>query len=526
MQQKIDEIQIWMEKKAAVLYAQAVAEALLPVHPGVPGKVPFWNGSAMQFMYAPAFDFKPVAGAVRYRFTARSMANQKDFVFEADTPVAALIPVWKELPVGKVELKVEGLDGKNEPAGVSGTRAFWRAAVYNGPYHKAVMDYEESARRGLAWLSKHEFAELFKKGIPAEKDPMKYGLRYCGKWIEAVIRAMLLYADVLRGTKEAKDALVTACNAADYLIGISEPPGSILAYFAPIYAKEEGHEKRVNILVRENAAWAMSYLNLYDVTKARRFLDAATRIADTYAKTQLPSGTWPRMINTETGRPTTVNLCIPSNIVNYLDRLESQYGLGKYRQTREAALRWLMDNPVKTCNWEGEFDDVGAGGAPYTNQTEFGPVELAEYMGRHIQDHPGYREQIRELLRFAEDQFVVWEQPQPSTWAGEGVIKRKWLTPCVLEQYRCYTPVGGSADAMVDAYQRAYEALGDELYLAKAVALANSITVAQDPDSGIYPTWWFVPGVKDDDLWYNAGVRDAEIMLSFARFMKSNTLPS
>ncbi len=47
---------------------RAVRESAAPVRPGVPGEKPFWNQRAVQFLHAPAFDFKEAAGAVSYRF--------------------------------------------------------------------------------------------------------------------------------------------------------------------------------------------------------------------------------------------------------------------------------------------------------------------------------------------------------------------------------------------------------------------------------------------------------------------------
>ena len=48
--------------------AQAVAESLRPIRPGIPGEVPFWNGYAKQFIHAPAFEFKKFDEAASYRF--------------------------------------------------------------------------------------------------------------------------------------------------------------------------------------------------------------------------------------------------------------------------------------------------------------------------------------------------------------------------------------------------------------------------------------------------------------------------
>jgi hypothetical protein len=58
---------------------------LTPVRPGEPGKSPFWNKNALQFMYVPSFDFPLVASAKYYRFTATT-ADGSVYRFEASKP--------------------------------------------------------------------------------------------------------------------------------------------------------------------------------------------------------------------------------------------------------------------------------------------------------------------------------------------------------------------------------------------------------------------------------------------------------
>jgi hypothetical protein len=59
----------------------------------------------------------------------------------------------------------------------------------------------------------------------------------------------------------------------------------------------------------------------------------------------------------------------------------------------------------------------------------------------------------------------------------------------VLEQYGYYTPIDASSASAIFAFQKAYEVTGKDLYLAKAISLADNQTVAQELGGGIYPTY-------------------------------------
>jgi len=68
----------------------------------------------------------------------------------------------------------------------------------------------------------------------------------------------------------------------------------------------------------------------------------------------------------------------------------------------------------------------------------------------NIKDNPSAVSQADELLRFAEDQFVVWaEVKDPDGWR-KAMPKRLttphlWIAGCVLEQFTCYEPVARSS---------------------------------------------------------------------------------
>ena len=515
-----------------VLNAQAMEESAKPIRPGEPGKQPFWNTHSRQFIYAPAFNFNPVKGAARYRFAATSKTDNKDYVFVASEPWAALSPIWRELPVGPVVLTVEGLDNQDRKVDLfCQGRKFYRGAVFKGPYHKAVMDYRESAHQALEYLFKEKY---IKRWAEDGQPDQSYGL-YCypSKVIGAVIRAMNMYSKL--SPADAKKALLIAQRAAEYLISISEPAGAPLEYFTPTYSRKDygyspewnqaAEKNKDKLMVAYAAEAATAFLDLYDTTKDDRFLSAAKRIADTYVKLQMPCGTWPAMVEVKTGTPTAKNLCMPTMwIIPFLERLAEQYGMDDYKAAKEKAFGWVMENPMKTFNWEGQFEDQFLS-PDYENLTGIDACYHAVYLLKHKEDDPQYVKQAEELIRFAEDQFVVWESIMPAEYQSRKTLGYdNYLLPCALEQYYYMDAIGAVAAIIMKAYQKAYEVTGIELYLAKACELANSMTVAQERNGkfapGRYPTIWRKEYTSKDFIWVNCLAMDAEAMISLAKVLE------
>lgn len=499
--------------KPSALRVQALEESLVPIRPGLPGKSPFWNAYAKRFIYAPGFDFKAVDGAISYRFTATSVTDERDYVFVTAKPWAPLTSIWKDLPVGQVHLKIEGLDDEGKSVGAAATRDFYRAALFKGHYHEPTADYRESACRALAFLFRQGH---FQRWL-SEKNPDPAYELYCypSKIIGAVIESMTLYAGIT-APPDADDALRIAQNAADYLISVSEAPGTPLEFFFPTYAGSARTAGKYadQLMLVYPAKVGDVYLDLYERTKGARFFEAAKNIADTYVKLQLPSGTWPLKVDAKTGRPVTENLCVPIVIFDFLDRLATKYQLAEYRDSSRSAMRWIMENPVKTFNWEGQFEDTEPS-VPYKNLTRGQACLVAIHLlGRH-QENPQFIDQAEEILRFVEDQFVVWERPMPQ----EGRRTDQWITPCVLEQYHYYVPIDASAAICIEAYQKAYEVTGKEIQLAKALALANTMVMAQDKDTGRYPTYWERNERGRRAGWINCATHDAKVMLNLGRML-------
>jgi hypothetical protein len=478
-------------------HQQAIKESMLPIRPGEPGKAPFWNGHTRRFINIPSFDFKTVGNAVKYRYTATSDVNTISYTFEAEDPWSLLTPVWQELPVGMVYLKVEGLDRNNEIAGLAGERMFYKAAAFNGPYNLPVRDYRSSVILNMESLLEQEYYRRWK----TDTIPSPHYRLYCypSKIIGSIVQAMTMYAGL--SEKDRKDALNMARNAARYLIRNSMPQGSPLEYFPPTYEDRPNttgiaRERKDQLMMFYPAITGSTYLDLYDATGETEFLEASLRIARTYSKTQLPEGSWPLMVRIQNGEPVEQNLVVPTDIINFLDRLVRGYGNTQFRETSEKAFDWIMEHPVKTFHWEGQFEDVGYS-KHYSNMERGKPLSFAIILLSRSDLEPGYIELAEELIRFAEDQFVVWEQPlsrelfrtPQQQIPSRSYLTSTWLTPCVLEQYGYYTPIDASSASAISAYQKAYEVTGKELYLAKAITLADNQTVAQELGGGIYPTY-------------------------------------
>ena len=144
---------------------------------------------------------------------------------------------------------------------------------------------------------------------------------------------------------------------------------------------------------------------------------------------------------------------------------------------RDRAFGYVLNGPVKTWNWDGQFEDMDPM-PPYKNLQKGCAVDTALRFFAQGRVAEGC-----ELVDWCEDQFVVWSAPiHNMDW-------KHWKTPTALEQYDYYTPIDASMGDMIGAFAAAYKATGNSLYLEKAKALADNITRNQRAD-GTIPTYF------------------------------------
>jgi len=502
-----------------------------PVRPGDPGHVPFWNQFTRRFIYPPAFNFIDSTGAPPYRFLVTSVKDSHLYSFIAVKPWGPLTPVWRALSPGEYVLRVESL-----PSGRRvGERLFMKSPHFRGITETPAYPYVESARRCFADL----FSQEKVKAWLTVGDPYPFYPKwiYPAKMMGSLAAGMAHYARLVEEQSRRAAVLTVARRAADFLISRSEPAGTPWEYCPPTFwdgVNADVHPVFMGeLMTSEPAETGMCYLDLYEASGDTAYLGATLRIGRTYVSRQLSQGTWHQRIDTKTGKPREPALMVPAAVIVFFDRLIAHYGREELRGAREHAFRWCMDHPMVTFNWEAQFEDTRPRDQ-YKNQSHREAVMFAALLFRQSRVRPEYLPRAIELLRWAEDSFVVWDRIDPiltslwfkpnTRWNGnDPYFGSDWFVPCALEQYAFFTPINGASAAFIDAFADAFRATGDTVYLAKAVALANTLTIAQRYwGGGEIPT--HLRTVMPELNWMNASLQTAISLLRNADLL--NSLPA
>ena len=484
----------------------------------------FWNKRSKRFMYAPAFGFGKISGAVTYRYDVMDDVHRMH-TFRAPTPNKGLSEVWTNLPVGYVTVVCTGEDANGKSVGEAGRRTFWKKSQFTGKYPPAKRSYAHARAKIFDYfLAMPQLRYLAQNGKP----DMSYPLNgYPSKMLGAEIDAIITYYKWQTGkgvaADGAKEHLKTAIKAADYLIADSVPAGCPLEYFPRTYAKEGSEYGRFKgeqdkIMLVYPASVGSTYLNLETVCSNGIYLAAARRIAETYLKLQGADGTWWLRQDAVTGKETCANRLLPLSVMMFLEKMYDVTKDERYRSAADRAFVCIEKKPMTDWNWEGQFEDVKNPDANrWTNLSKHPACSTAMYLIKRFPGDAKRLAQAEALLKFSEDQFVEWtppydhgrsqdERPYPDdgTWDFFCLPYSDWMTPCALEQYRCYLPIDASAAKFINTYIALWRVTKKPEYLAKARALGDTATRMQE-DDGFICTWW-MKGVSRNDYRYHTWI--------------------
>ncbi len=496
-------------------------------HGGAQGR-PFWNVHASQFMFNPNFNFNHVPGCRRYLFTATD-CNNKVHSFEAETSDALLTPIWNDIPEGLVELKCEGLDENGNPKYLAGARTFYRVAPFKGPqfYPPKARSYRECAMMAYRYVFNLPFIQYWR--IHGTPDPDFDFNVYPSKTISRVIMGMLDYAKL--DPENADKAMEIAVKSADFLISITFPEGTALEGLPPTYytdfrkdLEKYNNESAIvrggNVMMIYPAEVGRSYLELEKATGDIRYLEAARKIADYYRAHVLENGSWYLFVSDKTGENTVPNYCVPDVIMDFMNGMYRRTGEEVWAQLEKGCYDYIIKTCVENYNWEGQFEDSSFS-TLYSNLTHFTADRMIDYIVNNKADDEKWMSEAEDMLRFVEDQFVIWENFAPYNdrcSIRHGADISEWFSPAGLEQYKWYMPIDSSTACIVKAFLDMYSVKKDPLLLAKAKVLGDSITRMQNPKNGLIPTHWMRKTCIEDggNLWVNCLIVTASCMMYLA----------
>ena len=138
----------------------------------------------------------------------------------------------------------------------------------------------------------------------------------------------------------------------------------------------------------------------------------------------------------------------------------------KWHELEIGHFNYIVEARLKTFNWEGQFEDIKVS-SNYANLTHFTTDAMINYITKHFANDEKMIDTATELMRYVEDQFVLWgEYP-----------KRKWheglhFTPAGLEQYECYDPICSSTSVIMDAFIMIIECRNDYFRFDKPILSA------------------------------------------------------
>lgn len=503
------------------LNKQAAEEYLVPIRPASEGRNPCWNGYSRKFTFAPAFEVEAKEGAASYEFIItpqpssyypEGVSADSKWSFVSEDPCADLSPVWASIPPSNVHLDILARDRAGNLIDTVFQRSFLRDFPFRGPYSGNVRSYREAAVMAAMYVHRMKAVQSFREST--EPDMSYDHFTYANKIVGGLISIEAKLAREVPSMRE--EALQIARNAARFLFDSSRPEGDPLEFFPPTYYGgyvtsgaewNQGKTMTMDALMAANA-----FLDLFDVTGDSLYLDRSLRIAHTYSTLQGEDGSFPMKVDFATGEPVNAAKAMLTPLLNFIRRLERNYGITEYSEMREKASSWMREVALETFDLTGQFEDVNIMGlVRYQNLTNCTACPYASYL---LTGEDVTKQDIADaadLIHMSEDQFVHWDY-----LPDENGI-RIMPTPCVFEQHLFQQAVDNSSCNVANAFLDYYNATGDRLAFEKAKALADNLTIVQNATTGRIPTiMQFRPTGNGNSFWINCSNASITLLLRMA----------
>jgi hypothetical protein len=483
-----------------------------------------WNLYARRYMYTPTFQVIPMAEAASYAVTVRKDDGVIVGQRWSNTPNVDLNGVWERLLTEhRYQAQLEALDARDRVIGRTEAFDFYVVAPFRGGYRPARCGYIESGNQCAEYVisSLKAWENLGDNAVDEGLELLK-ALHYPAIKGAAYINLLVTYAQAEPQSDKAHRSLRIAKAIGHALINTRTPgdwpyPNMPLSHTYQI--TRYGDPSDVwPLQIPRSAMVGSAFLAIAAATGDPVFRDAAMQIAATLQRTQLTDGHWHWRVNPKTDRILEEYSSDQVAQILFLDQLIRDHGGKDLIAIRNRAVQWMFANPVTTHRWEAQWDDVEP--CPdYMNLEWYDAGLFILYLLRHATPVNDYLGIAKDLFHFIEDQFVFWENGYDASF----------ITPGVQEQYVCYVTIDWHASHYIRLCQAMHEFTGEAIYLQKARAMADTLTVIQHPD-GYYPTWMRQNPVKGRgtlgeipyiNVWQNCMSYTAETLIRLGRYLQT-----
>lgn len=464
---------------------------------------------ATRFVKAPVWTWEAVPGAAKYEVHfAQPGPHAKARVWRGTEPRFDMASVWSVLDCDRIDMVIVASDATGrEILTTMRSRAFWKVPGWDGmpqeplnyttpvcknmeyllaPARDEVKEYERGLPR-CCWSS-------FENNITGRRGNLAYPAIHHPSLIFAFLAFARAYPEASPETELPRKALEQARQYGDWLLEHRQPPQGACGLFpfsTISQGRYEGGNEGKNITLFRAARVGEAMLALHDAFGDAKFFDYACHLAEVFVKLQSEDGSWPYRVNPLTGEVVeqyTSSAITPAHLLKRLagrlDTAGRKLEAEAYAAASERAVRWVLENPVKTRLWQGAYEDVDTGHSkPYKNLQNWDVNETIRFLVEGGKQHPEWLPVAEELNEFIEDQFVVWREEISS-------VTVRCPTPAVLEQYTCYHPMEVHTGHWLRSLLALHRGTGKQEYLDKAVASANAIVRGQQK-SGAFSTWGF-----------------------------------
>jgi hypothetical protein len=494
---------------------------VLAAEPGVTPQAVRREGrfrAARRCIDAPAMELSAVPGAASYELLVRPLGlGDGGWRLRSAEPRVDLGSIWTEAPLAMLQLQPLARDGEGRLIGVGSCTTLVRSPDWAGSDGR-TLDYRDAAGGVVEHLLHRAPPALAHPGDPAFMWHASLSVAEPAKYHDFQFPALTYasFIDLFLAGAEAGvagvDGLSMARRLCDFLIEHPAVDGGPLAGvpFSTMGGGGGGGmwEKDTTTVVR--LGWlGCSALRLARASGEDRYEAYARRLAEVLLSLQQEDGSWPYRVRLEDGEVVEPYTAAAVIAILLLERLGTAGGdLGaRCAAAVERGTEWVVANPVRTGLWQQMYEDVTTR-EPYTNLEQWAALETAMLLIRRR--HPDALEHASRLIRYVEDQFVIFgPEPMLTPTAYEP------LTPSVIEQYVCYWPMDFHTANYVRATLAMHEASGIGVWLDKAVASANTIVRCRLPDgrfSSIVPDRRL--GVSPEfPAWYNCMAHAAMVLL-------------